>query len=110
MDLLQAAREDREFAVQSFMAAGHRMEAMELQGRSLGREVRDRMQAEAVHKSVPALIAALDRSIAAAETSLTGPMSDREAHLRNIRIDAELSRRELDRVALRRSASPSPNV
>jgi hypothetical protein len=110
IDLLEAAQEDREVAVRSFMASGHRMETMELQGRSLGREARNRMQADAVHKSIPALIAALDRSIAAAETSLTGPLSDREAHLRSLRIDAELSRREMDRVATPRSSSPSPSV
>src|SRR5580692_8784154 len=75
--------EDREFATQVFMAAGHRMERMEHQRRSLGREVRERMQAEAIHTNVSTLIAALDRSIAAAETSLTGPMSGGEAHLRN---------------------------
>jgi hypothetical protein len=110
IDLLQAAREDREFAVRSFMAAGHRVETMELKGRSLGREARDRLQAEAVHKSIPALIASLDRAIVAAETSLTGPLSEREAHLRSIRSDAELSRREMDRVAAQRSGSPSPGA
>jgi hypothetical protein len=68
------------------------------------------MQAEAIHMSVSTLIAALDRSIAAAETSLTGPMSGGEAHLRNIRIDAELSRRDPDRVALRRTSAPSPEL
>jgi hypothetical protein len=110
MDLLQAAREDREFAVQSFMASGHRMEAMELQGRSLGREARDRIHAEAVHRSIPALIASLDRAIAAAETTLTGPVSEQEAHLRSVRIDAELSRREMDRLAARQPPQPSPGL
>jgi hypothetical protein len=107
---LQAAREDRDLAVRSFMAAGHRVETMELQGRSIGREARDRMQAEAVRKSIPALIASLDHAIAAAETTLTGPLSDREGHLRSLRIDAELSRREMDHVATRRSSSPSPGI
>ena len=110
MDLMQAAREDRELALQSFMTAGHRVETMELQGRSIGREARDRMQAEAVRKSIPALIASLDHAIAAAETTLTGPLSDREGHLRSLRIDAELSRREMDHVATRRSSSPSPEM
>ena len=110
MDLMQAAREDRDLAVRSFMAAGHRVETMELQGRSIGREARDRMQAEAVRKSIPALIASLDHAIAAAETTLTGPLSDREGHLRSLRIDAELSRREMDHVATRRSSSPSPGM
>jgi hypothetical protein len=92
------------------MAAGHRMETMELEGRSLGREALDRMRAEAVHRSIPALIAWLDRAIAAAETSLTGPSSDCEAHLRALRVDAELARREMDRVAARQSSQPSPGL
>ena len=49
-------------------------------------------------------------TIAAAETILTGPLSDREGHLRSLRIDAELSRREMDHVATRRSSSPSPEM
>ena len=110
MDLLQAAREDRDLAVRSFMQAGHRLETTELDGRNLGREARDQIQAEAVRRSIPALLAALDRSIAATETTLTGPMSDREAHLRGIRVDTELARREIDRIAPRRSASPSPDA
>ena len=73
MDLLQATREDRDLAVRSFMQAGHRLETTELDGRNLGREARDQIQAEAVRKSIPALLAALDRSIAATETTLTGP-------------------------------------
>ena len=110
MDLLQAAREDREMAVQAFMQTGHRLETMEQQGRNLGREARDRMQAEAVRGSIPALLASLDRAIAAAETSLTGPMSDAEAHLRNVRVDTELARRNIEHVAPRPLSSPSPDM
>jgi len=110
MDLLQAAREDREMAVQAFMQTGHRLETMEQQGRNLGREARDRMQAEAVRGSIPALLASLDRAIVAAETSLTGPMSDVEAHLRNVRVDTELARRNIERATLRPTPSPLPGM
>ncbi len=110
MDLLQAAREDREMAVRAFMQGGHKLEAMDLEGRNLGREVRDRLQAEAVRGSIPALLASLDRAITASESSLTGPMSDQEAHLRGLRVDTELARREIDRVAPRASSSPSPGM
>ena len=72
MDLLQAAREDRELAVRAFMRTGHVLETMDLEGRNFGREVRDRLQAEAVRGSIPALIASLDRAIAASETTLVG--------------------------------------
>ena len=110
MDLLQAAREDREMAVQAFMQTGHRLETMEQQGRNLGRELRDRMQAEAVRGSIPALLASLDRAITAAETSLSGPMSDAEAHLRHVRVDTELARRNIEHVAPRPVSSPSPGM
>ncbi len=110
MDLLQGVREDRDLAVRAFMQSGHKLETMDLEGRDLGREVRDRLQAEAVRSSIPGLIASLDRAIVTAETSLTGPMSDQEAHLRSIRIDAELGRRQLDDAASRPPSSPSQAV
>jgi hypothetical protein len=110
MDLLQAAREDHEMAVQAFMQAGHRMETMEAEGRNIGRELRARMHAEAVRNSVPALIASLDRAITATESTLTGPVSDQEAHLRSVRVDAELARRNIERAAAPRSSPPSPGV
>jgi hypothetical protein len=100
-DLLQAVREDREMAMQTFMQTGHKLETMELEGRNLGREVRDRMQAEAIRGNIPVLLASLDRAIAAAETSLTGPMSDQEAHLRGVRVDAELARRGIEHIVPR---------
>lgn len=110
MDLLHAAWDDREAAVRAFMQAGHKLETMDLEGRKLGREVRDRMQAEAVRGSIPALLASLDRAIAAAETSLTAPMSDQEAHLRALRVDTEQARRQIEKVAPRRSPSPSAGL
>jgi hypothetical protein len=62
-----------------------------VEGRKLSREVHDRIQAEAVRGSIPALIASLDRAIAASETTLVGSMSDEEVHLRGLRVDAELA-------------------
>ena len=108
IDLLQGVREDHDLAVRAFMQSGHKLETMDLKGRNLGREVRDRLQAEAVRNSIPGLIASLDRAIVATETSLVGPMSDQEAHLRGIRIDTELARREIEKAATR--PSPSPGI
>ena len=107
MDLLQAVREDREAAVRSFMKGAHALESIKLEGRNLGREVRDRLQAEAVRSSIPALLASLDRAIAASETGLVAPMSEQQAHLREMRVDTELARREIDGAAARRFSSPS---
>jgi hypothetical protein len=110
MDLLQAAREDREMARRAFMKDGHKLEVMDVDGRNLGREVRDRLQAQAVCGSIPALLASLDRAIAASEATLTGPMSDREAHLRALRAETELERRQMDHVSRHQPSSPSPGM
>ncbi|NPD69177.1 hypothetical protein HN018_13925 [Lichenicola cladoniae] len=79
---------------------------MDLEGRNLGSEVRDRLQAEAVRSSNPTLIASLDCAIVASKTSLTGPMSDQEAHLRGLRIDTELTRREIEQAVTHPSHLP----
>jgi hypothetical protein len=68
--------------------------------------LRERMHAEAVRHSIPTLIASLDHAIAATETTLTGPVSGRESHLRRVRVDAELARRNIERAAPRSSPSP----
>ena len=108
MDLQQAVREGREEAVRAFMREAHRVEQMEAAGVDVGREMRSRAQAEAVRGSIPALLASLDQAIQAAETSLTGPMTGQEAHLRGTRADAELARREIEQAA--RHSSPSPGM
>ena len=110
MDLLQAVREDRDVAVRAFQREAHQVEALEQTGVDVGREIRYRAQAEAVRKSIPGLLASLDRAIAAAETSFTGPISEQEGHLRSVRVDTEIARRELDRAAIRPSRSPSPGM
>ena len=79
-----------------------------VEGRKLSREVHDRIQAEAVRGSIPALIASLDRAIAASEKTLVGSVSDEEVHLRGLRVDAELAA-GIEHVATRSSA-PSPGM
>jgi hypothetical protein len=86
------------------------MEPMELGGRRIGREVRQRMHAEAVRNSIPTLIASLNRATATADTTLTGLFSDQEAHLRGVRVDPELARRNIERAAVPRAWSPSPKI
>ncbi len=108
MDLQQAVREGREEAVRAFMREAHRVEQMEAAGVDVGQEMRFRAQAEAVRGSIPALLASLDQAIKAAETSLTGPMTGQEAHLRSTRVDAELARRGIEQAA--RHSSPSPGM
>ena len=110
MDLQQAVREGREQAVRAFMREAHRAETLEQAGIEVGREMRLRVQAEAVRGSIPALLASLDRAIQAAETSFTGPMTGQEAHLRSVRVETELGRRDINRAANRPDSSPSPGM
>ena len=108
MDLQQAVREGREQAVRAFMREAHRAEQLEAAGIDVGQEMRRRAQAETVRGSIPALLTSLDQAIQAAETSLTGPMTGQEAHLRSTRVEAELARRGIEQAA--RPSSPSPGM
>lgn len=110
LDLLAGARQDRDAAVRAFMADAHRIQSLEARGIDVGQEMKFRAQAAAVQSSIPALLASLDQAIKASETSLTGPMSDKEAHLRSIRVETELSRREIERAATPRRSSASPGI
>ena len=100
MDLAALAREDRARAAETLMRVGHLAETMQAQGRSLGREIRMRQQADAVRQYLPKHIAALDAAIARNLTA--GPrMSSTELHLRTVRVDAEDARRTLARILRR---------
>ena len=63
------------------MQDAHKLESMALDGRNLGRELHDRLQADAVRGSLPALLVSLDRAIVASETGLNVPLTERETHL-----------------------------
>ena len=108
IDLLQTTRDDREHALRAFMEEAHRIQALEQRGVDVGREFQYRAQAEAVRGHIPALLASLDRAISSAAAPLAAPMSDRELHLRGLRVDAEHSRRELETARRLNVASPSP--
>ena len=108
MDLLQATREDRDKAIRAFMQDAVRVDRLEARGIDVGMEVRARAQAEAVRHAIPALLASLDVAIVGAETTLTGPMTDAERHLRELRVDAELSRRGLDQAVKHPGNEVSP--
>ena len=110
MDLLQATRDDRDKAIRTFMQNALRVDRLEARGVDVGLEIRARVQAEAVRHAIPALLSSLDVAIAGAETTFKGPMSEAEAHLRALRVDAELSRRAIEDAASRphgEAASPS---
>lgn len=111
IDLLQGARDGREQAIEAFIAQSCTLQRLEADGRNLGREVRQRQQAEAVRASLPQQIAALDEALRS-NLATNGPRSA-ENSLRHLRVDAEMARRKLEGgsparpIAARRSSSPS---
>ena len=115
IDLLQGAREGREMAINAFIAQSHRLQTLEADGRNVGREVRQRQQAEAVRGSLPRHIAALDEALRY-NLATSGPRTA-EDHLRHLRVEAEVARRKLEGVmpagvapAHPRPSSPSPGM
>ena len=115
IDLLKDAREGREMAINAFIAQSHRLQTLEADGRDVGREVRQRQQAEAVRGSLPRHIAALDEALRY-NLATSGPRTA-EDHLRHLRVEAEVARRKLEGVmpagvapARPRPSSPSPGM
>ena len=107
MDLSAAARRDRDQAIERAMRFDHMKDSMAAEGRSLGREVRMRLQANAVRQHIPKHIAALDAAIVRGLQEGTATTA-REVHLRRARVEAEDARRVL--AATQRPGGPSPGL
>jgi len=107
IDLLQGAREGREKAIDAFIAQSCTLQRLEADGRDIGREVRQRQQAEAVRASLPRQIAALDEALRY-NLVTSGPRTAEDS-LRHLRVDAEMARRRLEGIvpASPRSSRPS---
>ncbi|MHB0664170.1 MobF family relaxase [Roseomonas mucosa] len=101
-DLLSDIREGREKATLSFIRFQHMVEMAEHQGRDLGREIREHRQAVALQAAMPRSIAALD---AALSLMRGGSATAAEEHLRRLRVETEVARREIEGVA-----RPSPGM
>ena len=107
MDLSAAARRDRNQAVENAMRFDHMKDSMTADGRSLGREARMQMQANAIRQHIPKHIAALDAAITQG-LKLGTAMTAQEKHLRQTRVEAEDARRILVAAQRRSGASPEP--
>ncbi|GAV34202.1 ATP-dependent RecD-like DNA helicase [Roseomonas sp. TAS13] len=106
IDLLRDASEGREMAIGSFIAQSHRFQSLEAEGRNLGREVRQRRQAEAVRASLPRHIAALDEALR--RNLVTAGPRTAEDHLRHLRVEAEVARRRMEGVPPAPPLQPHP--
>jgi hypothetical protein len=112
IDLIDAARRDRENAIDFFIRASHRIERLALSAVEIGRALRDRIKAEAVRSALVRHIPALDRAIAA--NSHYGGEEGRAIvfHLDELRKDATGAHRRIEEAAAALDAnkqSPSPD-
>lgn len=99
-DLLAHMRQDRQKAIDTFIRFEQRVQLLEAQGRDPGRELRLQRQAEVTRDTLPLHIAALDEALQHQSTQ-RGAITPAEVHLRRLRIDAELSHREMEAAASR---------
>ncbi|BFL66265.1 MobF family relaxase [Roseomonas mucosa] len=95
VDLLREMRSARAAAIDTFIRFEQRVQMDELRGRDFGREFRMERQADAVRSELPRLMEALDNVI---QEFRCGPVTAAEAHLRSMRIEAAMSRRDLEQV------------
>ncbi len=107
IDLAKAARRDREAAIASFIETSRNTETLRLAGRDVGREVRGRLQAEAVRKQLARHLPALNEAIARNGAELKVASAEVVVHLAEVRTEAELARLRLEAAATR---APSPGA
>jgi len=116
IDLLAAARRDRERAVDTFIACRHALETAQLDNPHLGRDALKRLRALAINKTLSRHVAALDRAVAENGELIHDIVHEQEAdtHLRALQAEAAAAKRQMDATAggaprLRRdSASKEP--
>ena len=110
IDLLNAARHDRERAIDAFIATHHAMEMATLADPGWGRKAAQRTRALAVNEQLSRHLPSLDQAIKENSKLLrdAGRIKDVQQHLRAMRADAENAKRQLANLAPSRMPSTSP--
>jgi hypothetical protein len=98
-DLTRAARRDRERAIDAFIRQGHLFQTWALAGRDVGREIRERLRAEAVRKVLARQVVALDEAIRRNGVLLRDAAQAVDAHLRAMRVETETARHDVETAA-----------
>ncbi|QDD96932.1 MobF family relaxase [Roseomonas mucosa] len=104
-DLLEEMRASREKATSALIHFSHRVEMAEHQGRNFAGEVRDHREAMAIQAAMPRNLAALDEAL---RQMRGGAVTPAEEHLRRLRVETEVARRDLGGVA--KPSTPSPGM
>lgn len=97
IDLLAAARQDRENAVDAFIACHHGMEAAQLDDPAFGRKAVRRLRSQAINASLGRHLAALDLAIQENGALIHDMKREREAsdHLRALRAEVAAAQSEI---------------
>ena len=109
IDLLNAARHDRERAIDAFIGAHHAMEMATLADRNWGVKASQRVRAMAVNEQLGRHLPSLDAAIQENGHFLGETLRAREVqqHLRAMRAEAEAARRQLADLAPAPTLAPS---
>ena len=115
IDLLAAARQDREKAVDTFIACHHGVETAQLQDSAFGRKALRRLRSQAINASLGRHLAALKQAIQENGAIIRDMDREREAsdHLRALRAEAAAAERHIGAtnegsINPRPSSGPSP--
>ena len=110
MDLLAAARRDREEAVDAFIACHHAIETAQLANPDAGSAAFRRLRARAVNDSLSRHLSALDHVMQQNDAALreTAQAMETAAHLRALRTEAAAAKREIDTAAAKPGAGVTP--
>jgi hypothetical protein len=98
IDLLAAARRDREQAVDTFIACHYALETAQLGNPNFGRDAVKRLRALAINKTLSRHLAALDRAVAENGELIRDIVREQEAdaHLRALHAEAAAAKRQID--------------
>ena len=98
IDLLAAARRDRERAVDTFIACRHALETAQLDNPHLGRDALKRLRALAINKTLSRHVAALDRAVAENGELIHDIVHEQEAdtHLCALQAEGAVAKRQMD--------------
>ncbi|MEA2732496.1 MAG: hypothetical protein QOF70_6971 [Acetobacteraceae bacterium] len=107
-DLLTAARQNREDAVDTFIACSHAIETAQMDGPDVGRKAMKRIRAQAVNEALSRHMTALDHAVEQNAGALRDTLHAHEAmeHLRALHAEAKAAKRQID-TASEPPATPS---
>jgi hypothetical protein len=95
IDLLDAARQRREQAIDFFLRQAHRIETSRLTGLDVGKEVRERIRAAKIRNTLGRSVAALDAALRRNAAVSRRLDNDVAAHLQGLRGEADAARQKM---------------